>query len=49
MTASGPALLWVIKSLVRDVTFIAKWLHEVYAQWRIKGIEPIIFFEELLR
>lgn len=33
----GPALLWSTKSLGRDVTFIAKWLHEYDTERRIEG------------
>ena len=33
----GPALLWGTKIASRDLSFIAKWLHEFHAENRIKG------------
>jgi hypothetical protein len=33
----GPAVLWNTRSFGREVTFIAKWLHEFDAERRIEG------------
>ena len=33
----GPALLWSTDRLGREVTFIAKWLHEVHTDHRLEG------------
>jgi hypothetical protein len=33
----GPALLWSTKTFDRDITFIAKWLHEYDTENRIEG------------
>jgi hypothetical protein len=33
----GPAVLWSTKRFGREVTFIAKWLHEYHAERRIQG------------
>ncbi len=40
----GPALLWSTKSLGREVTFIAKWLHEIHAERRIEGDHVFVSF-----
>jgi hypothetical protein len=40
----GPAVLWSTKSLGREVTFIAKWLHEYHAERRIEGDHIIVSF-----
>ena len=40
----GPAVLWSTKSLGREVTFIAKWLHEYHAERRIEGDHVFVSF-----
>jgi hypothetical protein len=40
----GPAVLWSTKSLGREVTFIAKWLHEYHVERRIEGDHIFISF-----
>ncbi len=40
----GPALLWNTKSFGREVTFIAKWLHEYHAERRFEGDHVFVSF-----
>jgi hypothetical protein len=40
----GPAVLWSTKGLGREVTIIAKWLHEYHAERRIEGDHVFVSF-----
>jgi hypothetical protein len=40
----GPAVLWSTKRFGREVTFIAKWLHEYHAERRIEGDHVFVSF-----
>jgi hypothetical protein len=40
----GPAVLWSTKRFRREVTFIAKWLHEYHAERRIEGDHVFVSF-----
>ena len=40
----GPAVLWNTKSFGREVTFIAKWLHEYHAERRFEGDHVFVSF-----
>jgi len=40
----GPALLWSTKIAGRDISFIAKWLHEYDAERRIEGDHVFVSF-----
>ena len=40
----GPAVLWNTKSFGREVTFIAKWLHEYQAERRFEGDHVFVSF-----
>ncbi len=40
----GPALLWSTKIGDQDVSFIAKWLHEIHAENRLEGDHVFLSF-----
>ena len=40
----GPALLWITKIAGKDISFIAKWLHEFHAENRIEGDHLMLSF-----